>query len=399
MKNKLLIILLSLFSLLFVLILLFNTKYYIKKYDYNYSVTLSNLILEIEKEYPQIDKNKLVAILSEDKLKETKLLKEYGIDIETSSISISNQKIINEMIKLDLIVIFIYILIIIAIYVIYTKSINKRLLKITDYVKEINKKNYKLDIISNGENAFSKLQNEIYKTMVMLNELASNSLNDKEQLKESLSDISHQLKTPLTSINIMLDNIIDNPDMEPTTREEFIFDIKRDIMNINFLVQNILKLSMFDANTINFANEPIDIKEIIDETVKNVLILSDLKNIKIDISCDKDISINGDFHWEVEALTNILKNCIEYAYENSTVSITATNNRIYSTISIQNEGKTIDFQDIKHIFERFYRGKRSSKDGVGIGLALAKTIIEKDNGNISVESKNNITEFKIKYFN
>lgn len=233
----------------------------------------------------------------------------------------------------------------------------------------------------------------------MLKESADNSLNDKKQLKESLSDISHQLKTPLTSISIMLDNIIDDTNMDSEIREDFILDIKREINNINFLVQNILKLSQFDANTIKFSSEYISVKDILDESVKKVLALSDLKNVKVSVKCDKSINIKGDLRWETEALTNIIKNCIEHAIPESTVSITATDNRIYSMISIKNQGKTIPKKEITHIFERFYKGQDSSKDSVGIGLALAKTIVEKDGGTITVESKNNETEFRVKYFN
>ncbi|MDE6142337.1 MAG: HAMP domain-containing histidine kinase, partial [Bacilli bacterium] len=138
---------------------------------------------------------------------------------------------------------------------------------------------------------------------------------------------------------------------------------------------------------------------ILEESVKKVLALSDLKNVKIEVNCDKFIKIKGDLKWEIEALTNIIKNSIEHAYSGSTVSITGKDNRIFSIISIKNQGKSIPKKEILHIFERFYKGQNSSKDSIGIGLALAKTIVEKDGGTISVESKNNETEFKIKYFN
>lgn len=399
MKNKYLIIILSVFSLIYGSTIIISTNFFIKEYDYNYSLLLNNIIDEIHNQNPEIDKQKIIEILNKKELKESNTLKEYGIDINKESIGLSTQHVLNKLIIANSVFIIIYLLIIVIIIITYNHIINKRIRKITKYVEEINKKNYKLDIISNGENSLSLLQNEIYKTMVMLKESADNSLNDKQQLKDSLSDISHQLKTPLTSISIMLDNIIDNADMEPAIREDFILDIKREIMNINFLVQNILKLSKFDANIIDFSSEYIEVKELINETVKKVLVLSDLKNIKIDVKCDKDMKIKGDFKWEVEALSNILKNCVEHAEFGSIVKIHATDNRIYAIISIEDQGTTIDSQDINHIFERFYKGKNSTKDSIGIGLALAKTIIEKDNGAISVESKDNITEFKIKYFN
>lgn len=360
---------------------------------------MNNIIGTIKSEYPDMDEDKIIEILNEDNLQKTSFLKEYGIDITSSSISLTNESVLKSLYTKDAILIFIYFIAILVTYLLYNHHFNKKITNITKYVEEINKKNYKLDIISNGESSLSLLQNEIYKTMVMLKEAADNSLLDKEQLKDSLSDISHQLKTPLTSISIMLDNIIDDINMEPSIREDFILDIKREIMNINFLVQNILKLSKFDANTIKFTSENINVSKLIDETVKNVSVLSDLKNVNIDVKCSKNIKIKGDFKWEVEALTNILKNCVEHADFESTVVIEGLDNRIYTTISIRNVGASISPKDLKHIFERFYKGENSSKDSVGIGLSLAKTIIEKDNGNISVESKDNITEFKVKYFN
>jgi len=326
-------------------------------------------------------------------------LKEYGIDIRKESVSLSNQATIDNMYISNAIIIIVYAAVLLIFFLIYNKIVNNKITEITKYVEEINRKNYKLDILSNKENSLSLLQNEIYKTMVMLKEAADNSLNDKKQLKDSLSDISHQLKTPLTSIGIMLDNIIDDPMMEESVREDFILDIKREINNINFLVQNILKLSKFDANTITFSEEYISVQKIIDESVKNVLPLTDLKDVKIAVKCDKSLKIKGDLKWEIEALTNVVKNCVEHANEQSTVSITATDNRIFAIISIKNAGNTIPKEEISHIFERFYKGKNSSKDSVGIGLALSKTIVERDGGTISVESKNNETEFKIKYFN
>ncbi len=399
MKNKIVILIGSIISLFFLMLLAINTNNFIKEYDYNYNIIVNNLVSEIKKKYPEVSTNNIIAILNKKHLGDDNALKEYGIDIRKESVSLSNQATIDNMYISNAIIIIVYAAVLLIFFLIYNKIVNNKITEITKYVEEINRKNYKLDILSNKENSLSLLQNEIYKTMVMLKEAADNSLNDKKQLKDSLSDISHQLKTPLTSIGIMLDNIIDDPMMEESVREDFILDIKREINNINFLVQNILKLSKFDANTITFSEEYISVQKIIDESVKNVLPLTDLKDVKIAVKCDKSLKIKGDLKWEIEALTNVVKNCVEHANEQSTVSITATDNRIFAIISIKNAGNTIPKEEISHIFERFYKGKNSSKDSVGIGLALSKTIVERDGGTISVESKNNETEFKIKYFN
>ena len=279
----------------------------------------------------------------------------------------------------------------------YQKKQNKRIREITKCIQEINKKNYSLNLKDYREGEISILKNEIYKTTVMLKETAENSNMDKLKLKDSLSDISHQLKTPLTSILVILDNLIDNPDMPEETRNEFIHDIKREIVNINFLIASILTLSKFDSNTIDFIREEVKVKDLISEVIQRNSILADLRNVKIEADGENSM-INCDFRWQVEALVNILKDCIEHSFENEKIVIQYENKNTYTEIKIKDYGEGIDPKDIPHIFERFYKGKNASENSIGIGLALAKTIIEKDNGSIFVESDKTGTEFLIRYY-
>ena len=209
--------------------------------------------------------------------------------------------------------------------------------------------------------------------------MAENSKQDKINLKDSLSDISHQLKTPLTSVTVMIDNILENPNMDEKIKTQFIKDIKREIININFLIDSLLKLSKLDANSIHFINKEEPVKEIIEESIKNVEILCDLKNVKINCTGDENIKIICDKKWGIEAITNILKTGIEHSNENSKIDINFEKNKIYTKIEIKDYGIGIDEKDLPHIFERFYKGKNSSSDSVGIGLALSKSIIEKMN--------------------
>lgn len=399
MKNKVELkkyILTSLILLicLIVIFLVINIYEY-NTYKINFNNKISLIVSTLSDKYPNLSTNEIIEILNNDKNKNTGIFDKYGIDINKNSIIKLNDKIHIKYLIINIIFLIVTVILLLFIYLKYNKKREKEIQEITKCIEDINKKNYELKIETMSEDELSILKNEIYKTTIMLKEYAENSNIDKLNLKKSLEDISHQLKTPLTSILIMLDNLIDNPDMNINIRNEFIIDIKREINNINFLVQSILKLSKLDSNTIHFIKEDINVKKIIDESIKNVSALCDLKNITIDIKGDTSAIINCDFKWQVEALSNIIKNAIEHA--ESKVTLILEDNKVYFKINIVNDGEPIDKEDIKHIFERFYKGKNASSDSIGIGLALSKSIIEQDNGIISVESSNNKTTFSIKY--
>lgn len=385
--------------IIFSIIFLGLNFYQYKTYKINFNEKINMIFTKVNESYPNIEKNELIEILNNEKGDSEDLLKEYGINLNKDSLILENDKYFSRFLVLNISVVLILSLILIFIFIKYNNSKDKKLSEITKYIEEINNRNYKLDIEDNTEDELSILKNEIYKVTVMLKETAENSLKDKINLKDSLSDISHQLKTPLTSIIIMIDEILENEDMDIATRNDFFKDIKREITNINFLVASLLKLSKFDANTIKFFNKEEYIDKILQEVVKNVSLLCDLKNIKINLNGNKESKVKCDFKWQVEAITNILKNCIEHSNTNSNISINYEENKIYSKIDIKDEGVGIDKEDLPHIFERFYKGKNSSNDSIGIGLALAKSIIEKNNGYISVNSKlNEGSIFTIKYF-
>lgn len=373
--------------------------YQYQSYTQNYNDKIASLVNLLEKEYPDIDRNELISILnSEDKVSED-IFSRYGIDIQNESIIVENDQLFSGFIIVYNILFIGLALSIILLYLKHEKVQNKEIKKIARCIEEINKKNYSINIDENSEDELSILKNELYKITIMLKEDAENSKKDKLKLKDSLSDISHQLKTPLTSINIMLDNILDNPDMDNNTKEKFIQNIKREIRNISSLVGEILKLSKFDANVIKFEAQPVFIKDLVKSAISNVEMMAELKNINIEVNNQDNMKLVCDAKWQIEAITNILKNCIEHSKEDSTITIDIDSNKIYKQITIRDNGEGIDEKDLPHIFERFYKGKNSAKDSVGIGLALAKTIIEKDNGSIKVDSKKGKqTTFIIKYY-
>ena len=384
-------------SIIFIVLNILINIYEYKIYRNNINNNLESIISLIETKYPLITKNEIMEILN-SKNNTTNIFKEYGIDIDNTSIILENDKYYNTFIIFNTLYIFIIIIVLLIIFLIYIKNKDKDIKDITKYIEEINKGNYELKINSISEDELSILKNEIYKTTIKLKEAYINTNNDKLSIKKSLEDISHQLKTPLTSILIMLDNLIDDPNMDINTRQDFITDIKRQVVNINFLVQNLLKLSKFDSNTIHFIKENNKLSNILKEAIKNVSTLCDLKDIKIIINGDDESTIYSDFKWEVEALTNILKNSIEHTKDKKEILVDYNTNNVYSIIKIKDYGVGIAHDDLKHIFERFYKGKNSSPDSIGIGLSLAKAIINEDNGIISVESNSNGTTFIIKYY-
>ena len=369
-----------------------------RTYINNYNNNINSIVNNVKEKYPDITDTEIISILNDNNKDTNNIFDEYGIDLKKESAILVNEKSKNIFLIINIVFILVVLIITFLIYRMYINKMNKDIKEILKLIEAINKKNYELNIDSVDEGDLSLLKDEIYKTTIMLKEDAENSKEDKLNLKKSLEDISHQLKTPLTSIMIQLDNIIDDPDMDSNTRNEFIVDIRRNIININFLVQAILKLSKLDANTVTFNKEDNSAKKIINESIKNVSPLSDLMNVNIKYDSKKDMNIVCDFKWQVEAISNILKNCIEHSNDGGEVCIKTDNNTVYSLIEISDNGEGISKKDIKHIFERFYKGANSSSDSIGIGLALAKTIIEEDKGTISVESNKSGTKFIIKYY-
>lgn len=396
LKKYLIISLIAALCILFLFSVLNIIEY--RVYTKYFNQKLNDIVATVTEKYPDVSESELIEILNSEKTGDPSILDKYGINIENDSVVLENIGAHRLFLLINTVLLLCGIAVLLFVFIKYDRDKSKDIVDITKTIEQINKRNYELDIDSISEDELSILKNEIYKTTITLREAADNSNADKLNLKKSLEDISHQLKTPLTSILVMLDNIIDDPEMDAEVREEFIRSIKRETVNINFFVQAILKLSRFDSNTIHFIKEKTDLRALIDDVVQNVSALCDLRNITVAVEGECSAAIVCDCKWQTEAITNILKNSVDHSCDGGMVHIHCSQNTVYSMIEITDFGEGISEKDLPHIFERFYKGDNASPDGVGIGLALSKSIIEEDNGTVSVDSDESGTRFKIKYF-
>jgi len=396
MKNKVLkksLVLIISFITLSIGINFILYKSYINKVNNN----ILNIVGLIKDKYPAISDYEILSILN-DKHSHNYDLSQYGINNDDLFMLENTKSSYQFLIISNVSIIIVLGASFLHIFLVYIKKRKNKVNDITQYIKAINQKKYELRLDENIEDELSILQNELYKITILLKEQSENAIEDKKNIKDNLSDISHQLKTPLTSISILLDNLIANDNMNEEVRKEFLSDIKKQVDSINFLIISLLKLSRFDANVIKFSREKINIKKLITEINTDLKYMSSQKNIKIDVLGDNNISFIGDYKWEKEALTNIIKNGIENLDNNGIIKITFKRLSIYTELVIEDNGKGIDNSDVKHIFKRFYKGKNSKEDSIGIGLSLSKKIIEMDNGYIKVDSKvGKGTKFTIKY--
>ena len=403
-KNlKYLILPMIILTILTSIVITIQTYNQYKKVTITANQKVAEIIGTIINQEPEIDTRKIIEILNsnqdtEEYQKGQVELSKYGININEINSIISVQNQMKQNLILNIILILVFSILWMAIIFVYLRKRDKKIKQITQYINQIKNRKYDLDINENSEDELSNLKNELYKITVMLKEESEISKKDKDNLKMSVEDISHQLKTPLTSITIMLDNLKDNPDMDENIKQKFIFEISKQIDWINWLVISMLKLSKLDANVVQFYEEKIILKKFIDEIIKNLEIPIEIKNLQIIIEGDEKASFIGDYKWQQEAVTNIIKNCIEHNKDNAKIYIKYEENTLFTKITIRDEGEGITKEDLKHIFERFYKGQNSSENSVGIGLALAKNIIEKNNGMISCKSEvDKGTEFVIKY--
>lgn len=396
MKSYKRIIIILIIVTLIITVFLSYYSYY--RYTHLTNAFVSNIVEVIDTNYPDVDMTTIIDIINSSDYTTSDILTNYGFTENDISILSSLKEEFTKKLIINICVFVIISTIFIIIIIAKEHKNKKNLNDIISYLKELNRGNYNLNIDLNKEGELSILKNEIYTTTVMLREQAEKELQDKINLKDSLTNISHQLKTPLTSISLLVDNLLDE-EIDTNTQKEFLLDIKNQIESINYLIIVLLKLSRFDANVVTFKEEKINVKNLLIDILKHIDIIREVKNIDIHITGDNASTLIGDYKWEYEAISNILKNCLEYTPENKNIYIKYRETNMYTEIIIEDEGPGMSKNEKNKIFERFYKGNNSNSNNFGIGLSLAKEIINKDNGKIKVESElNKGTTFKIRYY-
>lgn len=281
-------------------------------------------------------------------------------------------------------------------YLIYLYRQIKQIRKIRNELSKAFHTDFFIELSDYEEGELANLKNDLQKVIIMLrdyNELVS---QDKLELEKILSDISHQLKTPLTSM-YMINEFLMNDSLSPIQRQELLLKNRKQLERIEWLVTSLLKISRLDNGVIELKKKEVSTKKLIDDATAPLLIPIELKRQKLKIIIDTK-TIKCDSHWTTEALINLIKNAYEHTNEEGVIKVQVCANPIYDIIKISDNGEGISKKDLPHIFERFYKSNNKT-DSIGIGLNMAKTIIEKQNGIISVESKKNHgTTFTIKFY-
>lgn len=283
-----------------------------------------------------------------------------------------------------------------VIFYYFTKCRLSRISGLNDYLSLVCSGKYDLDMAENTEGELSVLKNNLYKVITLLRTQNDMLKKERSALSDSLADISHQLKTPLSSMTVMTDILLSQK--LPGKAHEFLSVMQSQIDKMNWLVQNLLKLSRLDTGTADLKPKMVSVKKIISDSVAPFLIQLELKGIELDEKAD-DFEIYADRKWTAEAFANIIKNCIEHTDKGGKLTISSENRNIYDAVIIEDTGSGISPDDLPHIFERFYRGKNSASGSVGIGLALAATILGNEKASIDVKSiEGEGSRFEVRFY-
>ncbi|MBE5954228.1 MAG: HAMP domain-containing histidine kinase [Lachnospiraceae bacterium] len=249
-----------------------------------------------------------------------------------------------------------------------------------------------------SEGQLGILESEIYKLVAQLKEMYSGEKKQKSYMVDMLSDISHQIKTPLTAITLMTD-LLKAPDLSEEKRLDYVAKIDQQTKRITWLIRNLLTLSQLEADMLELKKEKNNLRGMLDGIMETFEIIAEVKDVELSLECPDEVYITCDKQWTTEAISNIVKNCIEHTPSEGSVRIKVEQNNLATEITITDTGEGIEKDHLPYIFKRFYKAPGSSNSSVGIGLSMSKQIIMRQNGNITVESeKDKGSTFNIKMY-
>lgn len=389
-------------SVIFLILLLFGVCFHTMMFRYFKRLLIDNnqvIAVTILEKHPELENELVEAMITADPTNTKKLpiLEKYDLDDIDALDELSFMKQVKETLfyvqLLYLITAFLFLSVPFLSYFYHEK---KRMREIRDELSKVLNDDFYISLSDYEEGELSNLKNDLQKMIVMLRDYSESMHQDKLALEQTLSDISHQLKTPLTSM-YMVNDLLMNDHIEPEKKKELLLKNKKQLERIEWLVTSLLKISRLDSGVIQLKRNSVSAQKLIEDALAPLLIPIELKNQTVKVDCDVD-TFFCDRHWTMEALINLLKNAHEHTKENGMIQISVKENPIYTVITIQDNGEGISKKDLPHIFKRFYKTNEKS-DSIGIGLNMAKMIVEKQNGTISVTSKKNVgTTFTLKFY-
>lgn len=346
----------------------------------------NTIVMSIIENHPELE-GEIV-----DSLKEVSLNQDFSILEKYGLTSLSSLEYLDDIENLkntffgSFFLLFFLALSIIGIYLFCLERTRKKeIKKIDQYLFSLLSHDIEVDLKDFQSGDLASLQNDLMKVTSRLKNALETSKKDKVELSKTLADISHQLKTPLTSLLILNDNL-SSFTIDEKTRQEFLKKQEQIILHMKSLIVTLLKVSQIESGMIELKKEILSINALVSHALEQVDLLLVAKNITVKKEISKNLKVIGDFNWLGEALLNIIKNACEHSKENGIIEITARDNPMYTEILITDYGEGISKKDLKHIFERFYKSS-SDKESIGIGLNLTKSILSRSNATISCKSE------------
>ncbi len=354
-----------------------------------YTMFAAGIMENVKRTYPQVSEEELIQLLENENFSQEgkALLAKYGFFLENGSRTFASQERQLGVLKVAMNAFFLLVMASgIILILAYLQKRQLRIEQLQNYMEQLERGIYRLELEENADDELSGLRNEVYRLTVLLKETASLAQQRRQALADSVADISHQLKTPLTSMIVLLDNLIEEEEMDEVTRHRFLMEISRQLTGMSWLISTLLKLSRLEAGVVELERKPVKVKSLVEKCISRLETAAEWKGLVLETQLQPGAVLTVDENWTLEALCNIVKNAIEYSPVDSTVQIQASENEVYTEIRVQDRGRGIPKEEREKLFQRFYRGNSAPQDSIGIGLALAKEVVEQQQGHIEIES-------------